>query len=55
MSAADKEIPHKKPMVFTLTEGRLELLTINVYLFCILHWVTYISLQHSWKTGVTKN
>jgi hypothetical protein len=41
--------------VFRLTEGRLELLIISVYLFWVLACVTHISLHHSWKVVVTMN
>jgi hypothetical protein len=38
-------------VVLRLTDGRLELLIVSVYLFWILVCVTHISLQHSWKVG----
>jgi hypothetical protein len=52
--AADNKIFHIVLLiVFKLTEGRLELLKISVYLFGALHCVAHISLYHSWKVGVT--
>jgi hypothetical protein len=45
-------VPDKEISYINLTEGRLELLIINVYLFCILHCVSYISQHISWEIGV---
>jgi len=41
--------------VFRQALGRLELLIISVYLFCILDCATLISMPHSWKVGVKMN
>ena len=53
MWAADDKIFHIMLAVFKLTEGKLELLYISVYLFGVLQCVTHISLHHSWKVGIT--
>ena len=39
MWADDDKIFHVELVVFRLTEGRLELLIIGVYLFAVLHCV----------------
>jgi len=52
---ADYKLFHIELEVFRLTEGKLELLVISVYLFWSLHGVTHISLHHSWKVGVKMN
>jgi len=49
------EVSHINIVIFSVTERRLELLIINVYHFCLLNYVTYISLPLRWETGVTMN
>jgi hypothetical protein len=53
VSAGDDKIYHIDLVMFTLTEGRTEVLIIGVYRFWELHCVTHILLHHSWKVGVT--
>ena len=39
--------------MFRLTEGRLELLIMSVYLVCVLDCVTHIHLQAYWTVSHT--
>jgi len=47
--AADHKLFIRSAYYWDLTEGRLELLIMTIYLFWVLVCVTHNSLHHSWK------